>query len=82
MRDEECTLVSKKTNKAAQILALQSSHLKQLLELGYIEFDIWKWKESLLNCTTNKVLLKELKTFPIPASLLPLISILSRPSLC
>jgi putative membrane protein len=34
---EEHTSVMTKTNKAAQILALQSAHLRRLLENGYIE---------------------------------------------
>ncbi|MCB0483104.1 MAG: hypothetical protein KDC37_00930, partial [Flavobacteriales bacterium] len=37
LRAEEHASVMTKTNKAAQILALQSAHLRRLLENGYIE---------------------------------------------
>ena len=65
--DEECTLVSKKTNKAAQILALQSSHLKQLLELGYIEdFRHMEMERIIVELYNQQGASERIKNFPYP----------------
>ena len=65
--DEECALVSKKTNKAAQILALQSSHLKQLLELGYIEdFRHMEMERIIVELYNQQGASERIKNFPYP----------------
>jgi len=67
LSDEEYKLVMSKSNKATQIIALQSKHLRELLELGLIEdfrhMDLQKVLAEFLN---NQGASERIKNFPYP----------------
>jgi len=64
---EECNIVSKKTNKAAQILALQSAHLRQLLDEGYIEdFRHMEMERIIVELYNQQGASERIKNFPYP----------------
>lgn len=65
--DDECNIVRNKTNKAAQILALQSAHLKRLLEQGFIEdFRHMEMERILVELYTQQGASERIKNFPYP----------------
>ena len=64
---EEYGVVMSKTNKAAQIIALQSAHLKELLEQGLIEdFRHMELQKILMELYTHQGASERLKNFPYP----------------
>ncbi|MBL7883307.1 MAG: multidrug transporter [Bacteroidia bacterium] len=67
LSNEEYKIVMSKSNKATQIIALQSAHLKELLELGLIEdfrhMDLQKVLAEFLN---NQGASERIKNFPYP----------------
>lgn len=64
---EEYEVVMSKTNKAAQIVALQSAHLKDLLELGLIEdFRHMELEKILVELFAHQGASERLKNFPYP----------------
>jgi len=64
---EEYEVVMSKTNKAVQIIALQSSHLKELLEQGLIEdFRHMELEKILVELYAHQGASERLKNFPYP----------------
>jgi putative membrane protein len=67
LSDEEYDKVVGKSNKAAQILALQSEHLKQLLEAGLIEdFRHMELEKLLVEFYNQQGASERIKNFPYP----------------
>jgi putative membrane protein len=67
LSDEEYDKVMGKSNKAAQILALQSEHLKQLLEAGLIEdFRHMELEKLLVEFYNQQGASERIKNFPYP----------------
>lgn len=65
--DTELALVMSKSNKAAQILALQSTHLKQLLDDGFIEdFRHMELERVLVELYNQQGASERIKNFPYP----------------
>lgn len=64
---EEYELIMKKSNKAAQIIALQSAHLRQLLERGLIEdFRHMDLEKMLVELYNQQGASERIKNFPYP----------------
>ncbi len=64
---EELDLVMSTSNKAAQILSLQSKHLKQLLEAGFIEdFRHMELEKMLVELFNQQGASERIKNFPYP----------------
>ncbi|MBL7778471.1 MAG: hypothetical protein JNK66_09290 [Chitinophagales bacterium] len=64
---EEYEAVIKKTNKAAQIIALQSAHLRQLLDQGLIEdFRHMDLERMLVELYNQQGASERIKNFPYP----------------
>ncbi len=64
---QELDLVMSKTNKAAQIIALQSTHLRELLDQGLIEdFRHMELERLLMECYTQQGASERIKNFPYP----------------
>ena len=64
---EEYELVISKTNKAAQIISLQSAHLKRLLDDGLIEdFRHMELEKLLLELYNQQGAAERIKNFPFP----------------
>jgi ion channel-forming bestrophin family protein len=67
LSDEEYNLVMSKTNKAAQIIVLQSAHLKQLLDKGLIEdFRHMELEKMLVEFYNQQGASERIKNFPYP----------------
>jgi ion channel-forming bestrophin family protein len=67
LSEAEYNLVMSKTNKAAQIIALQSSHLKQLLSDGFIEdFRHMELEKLLVEFYNQQGASERIKNFPYP----------------
>lgn len=67
LTEAECTHISTKTNKAAQIIALQSAQLKQLLEDGLIEdFRHMEMEKLLVELYNQQGASERIKNFPYP----------------
>lgn len=67
MSKEEYTLVMSQTNKAAQIIALQSAHLKKLLQAGLIEdFRHMELEKILVELYNQQGASERIKNFPYP----------------
>jgi putative membrane protein len=67
LSEEECRQILSKSNKAAQIIGLQSAHLRRLLELGYIEDFRHMEMENLLRELYNfQGAAERIKNFPYP----------------
>jgi ion channel-forming bestrophin family protein len=67
LSDEEYTAVMTKSNKAAQILALQSSHLKNLLAQGLIDdFRHMELGKILVELYNQQGASERIKNFPYP----------------
>ncbi len=67
LSEEEFTAVMSKTNKAAQIIALQSTQLRQLLEAGYIEdFRHIELQKQLSEFYNQQGASERIKNFPYP----------------
>ena len=65
--ENEFTQISSKTNKAAQILALQSAQLKELLHKGLIEdFRHMELEKMLIEFYNNQGASERIKNFPYP----------------
>jgi ion channel-forming bestrophin family protein len=64
---KELELIMSKSNKAAQIIALQSEYLKQLLEKGLIEdFRHMELEKSLVEFLNQQGASERIKNFPYP----------------
>lgn len=67
LSEAEFDEVMSKTNKAAQILALQSKHLKELLEAGLIEdFRHMELEKILVELVNQQGASERIKNFPYP----------------
>lgn len=67
LSEEEFALVMTKTNKAAQILALQSKHLEQLLSQGLIEdFRHMELEKMIVELINQQGASERIKGFPYP----------------
>jgi ion channel-forming bestrophin family protein len=67
LSDEEYNLVMSKSNKATQIIALQSEHLRKLLELGLIEdFRHIDLEKILVEFYNHQGASERIKNFPYP----------------
>lgn len=67
LSESEFQQVMSKTNKAAQVLALQSSHLKRLLLAGYIEdFRHMELEKLLVELYNQQGASERIKNFPYP----------------
>lgn len=67
LTQEELTLISKKTNKAAQIISLQSEQLRLLHEKGFIEdFRHMELEKILLEFYNQQGASERIKNFPYP----------------
>lgn len=67
LSEEEYADVMSKTNKPAQIIALQSSHLRELLEAGYIEdFRHMELQKMLVEFYNLQGASERIKNFPYP----------------
>lgn len=67
LNEREFNLVMKKSNKAAQILALQSEHLKQLMVEGFIEdFRHMELEKILAELYNQQGASERIKNFPYP----------------
>ena len=67
LEPEELKTVLSKTNKAAQIIALQSAHLKQLLDQGFIEdFRHMELEKMLVEFLNQQGVSERIKNFPYP----------------
>lgn len=67
LSDNEFQIVSSKTNKAAQILALQSARLKELLSLGLIEdFRHMELERIIMELYNQQGASERIKNFPYP----------------
>jgi putative membrane protein len=65
--DDECAALQSKTNKAAQILALQSRHLRKLLEDGFIEdFRHMEMERIIVELYNQQGASERIKNFPYP----------------
>ncbi|MFT4201729.1 bestrophin family protein [Gordonia sp. (in: high G+C Gram-positive bacteria)] len=67
LSDEDFRYVKGKTNRAAQLLAMQSEHLGQLRRAGVI--NDWQWKdlqEDLAKLTDDQGMAERIKNFPYP----------------
>lgn len=65
--EKEYQLVMSKSNKAAQILALQSEHLKKLLETGFIEdFRHMELERVIVELYNQQGASERIKNFPYP----------------
>jgi ion channel-forming bestrophin family protein len=64
---EEVTFIMSKTNKASQIIGMQSDHLRQLLEKGLIEdFRHMELEKMLLDFLNQQGACERIKNFPYP----------------
>jgi len=67
LTEEEYKLVMSKSNKAAQIIALQSEHLRKLLDLGLIEdFRHMELEKTLIEFYNHQGGSERIKNFPYP----------------
>ncbi|MCC7029474.1 MAG: hypothetical protein IT257_04145, partial [Chitinophagaceae bacterium] len=67
LSDTEYAAVMSKSNKAAQIIALQSAHLRQLLDGGYIEdFRHMELEKVLIELYNQQGASERIKNFPYP----------------
>jgi putative membrane protein len=67
LTEEEHKQVMSKSNKAAQIIALQSEHLRKLLELGLIEdFRHMDLEKMLIEFYNHQGASERIKNFPYP----------------
>lgn len=67
LTNEECTHIATKTNKAAQIIVLQSAHLKELREAGLIEdFRHIEMEKMLVELYNQQGASERIKNFPYP----------------
>ena len=67
LSEEEYNLVMSKSNKAAQLIALQSQHLKELLDLGLIEdFRHMDLEKILVEFFNLQGASERIKNFPYP----------------
>lgn len=67
LTDEEYSLILSKTNKAAQIITLQSAHLRELLQKGLIEdFRHMELERLLIELYTQQGASERIKNFPYP----------------
>lgn len=67
LSDKELQQVMGKSNKASQIVALQSEHLKSLLEAGYIEdFRHMELEKILIEFLNQQGASERIKNFPYP----------------
>lgn len=67
LSEEEYALVMTKSNKAAQIIALQSEHLRKLLDLGLIEdFRHMELEKLLVEFYNHQGASERIKNFPYP----------------
>lgn len=67
LKEEEYLIVMQKTNKAAQVIALQSSHLKHLKESGFIEdFRHMELEKMLVDFYAQQGASERIKNFPYP----------------
>lgn len=67
LNNEEYELIITKSNKAAQIIALQSEHLKKLLEQGFIEdFRHMDLEKILIELYNHQGASERIKNFPYP----------------
>ena len=67
LTESELNMVMSKTNKAAQIIALQSENLKYLLEQGYIEdFRHMELEKLLIEFYNQQGVCERIKNFPYP----------------
>lgn len=67
LSDDEYSSVMNKTNKPAQIIALQSAQLKELLEAGYIEdFRHMELQKILIEFYNQQGASERIKNFPYP----------------
>ncbi len=65
--EKECAFIKNKTNKAAQILALQSKNLHQLLEAGFIEdFRHMEMERVIVELYNQQGASERIKNFPYP----------------
>lgn len=67
LSSDEYNFVMSKTNKAAQVLMLQSAHLRELLEQGYIEdFRHMELEKLLVEFYNQQGASERIKNFPYP----------------
>lgn len=67
LSEHEYRIVLSKTNKAAQILALQSAHLKKLFEQGFIEdFRHMELEKIIVELYNQQGASERIKSFPYP----------------
>ncbi len=67
LSDEEYKAILQKTNKAAQIIAVQSAHLKELLEKGLIDnFRHMELEKMLIEFYAQQGASERIKNFPYP----------------
>lgn len=67
LTESELNMVMSKTNKAAQIIALQSENLRYLLEQGYIEdFRHMELEKLLVEFYNQQGVCERIKNFPYP----------------
>lgn len=67
LSETEYAAVMSKSNKAAQIIALQSAHLRELLDGGYIEdFRHMELEKVLIELYNQQGASERIKTFPYP----------------
>jgi putative membrane protein len=67
LSEEDVKLVMSKTNKAAQIISMQSAHLKALLDKGLIEdFRHMELEKMLLEFLNQQGACERIKNFPYP----------------
>lgn len=65
--EDEVNLIMSKTNKAAQIISMQSAHLKELLDKGLIEdFRHMELEKLLLEFLNQQGACERIKNFPYP----------------
>jgi len=67
LSQEEVEVIMRKTNKAAQIIAMQSDHLRKLLEQGLIEdFRHMELQKILVEFYNQQGVSERIKNFPYP----------------
>lgn len=67
LSEEELQLILTKSNKAAQLISIQSKRLRELLELGLIEdFRHMEMKKVLAEFLNNQGAAERIKNFPYP----------------
>jgi putative membrane protein len=67
LSEEEYALMMQKSNKAAQIISLQSKHLKELLEIGLIEdYRHMELEKLLSELYAQQGAAERIKNFPFP----------------